>query len=133
MSFSAPTPPDATQTSNQQQQYNLQAGQQQNQINSYNQSNPFGSINYTADPNSPSGYALNTSLSQPEQQLFNQYTGNQSQAGATAGNLLTNTASMYSQPFKLSPISSTTGRSNICNRFSISSNRIPMPSFAIRA
>jgi hypothetical protein len=99
MSFSAPTPPDPTQVSNAQQGYNQAAATAQNTTNSYNQSTPFGSINYTADPNSPSGYSLNTSLSPTEQGLFNTYTGTQGQAGNIASNLLSNTAGMYSQPF----------------------------------
>ncbi len=84
-----PTPPDPTQTANAQQGYNLQAGQTQNQINSYGQSNPYGNMNYVADPSSPSGYRINTSLSAPLQSIFNTQTG-------TIGNLAQNTAGMYS-------------------------------------
>jgi hypothetical protein len=90
MSFGAPSAPDPTATSNTQQQFNANAAKQQNQINSYNQSNPYGSQTYTADPNSPSGYTLNTSLSAPLQSLFNTQTG-------TANALAQNTAGMYSQ------------------------------------
>lgn len=102
MSFGAPSPPDATATSNTQQQFNTQAAKAQNVGNSYNQSNPYGSLSYTADPNSPSGYAINTSLSPQQQALLTTQQGNQGTAGATAGTLLktagtlaNNTAGMY--------------------------------------
>lgn len=102
MSFSAPTPPDPTQTANTQQTFNTQAGQTQNQINSYNQSNPYSSLSYTADASSPSGYSINTSLTPAQQSLLNTQTGNQQIAGQNAGNLLNtagtlanNTAGMY--------------------------------------
>lgn len=98
MSFgSAPKPPDPSVTSNAQQGYNLTAAQQQNQVNSYNQQNPYGSMSYVADANSPSGYSLNTAYSAPQQGLYNTQVGTQQLAGQTAQNLLGNTASMYSQ------------------------------------
>lgn len=103
MSFGAPTPPDPTATSNTQQQYNTQAAQTQNQTNSYNQSNPYGSMQYTADPNSPSGYSLNTSLSAPLQSIFNTQSG-------TAGQLAANSAGMYSQPYDLNAASQATAK-----------------------
>lgn len=117
MSFSAPTPPDPTATSNTQQQYNTTAAQTQNQTNSYNQSNPYGSMTYAADPNSPSGYTLNTSLSAPNQGLLNTQFGNQGTAGQTAGslfntagNLASNAAGMYSQPYDLNAASEATAK-----------------------
>jgi hypothetical protein len=98
MSFgSQPTPPDPSLTSNAQQQFNIDAAKQQNQVNSYNQQNPYGSMSYVADPNSPSGYSLNTQYSAPQQGLYNTQVGTQQLAGNTAQNLLRNTASMYSQ------------------------------------
>lgn len=99
MSFSAPKPPDPTQTANTQQQYNIAAGKAQNANNSYGQSSAFGSINYVPDSSSPSGYRLETSYSPVEQGLFNTATGTQGIAGQTAQDLLRNTSSMYSQPF----------------------------------
>lgn len=101
MSFSQPNSPDPSQTANEQQGYNLQAAQTQNQVNSYNQTNPYGSQTYTADPNSPSGYSLNTSLSAPMQQLFNTQTGTANQAAS-------NSAGMYSQPYDLNAASGPT-------------------------
>jgi hypothetical protein len=104
MSFGAPTPPDPTATAAAQTQYNTGAAQTQNKVNSYNQSNPFGSVNYVSDPNSPSGYSINTSLSAPNQGLLNTQFANQGLAGqgaqgnlGTANALQANTAGMYSQ------------------------------------
>jgi hypothetical protein len=104
MSFgSPPTPPDPSSTSAAQAGFNLAAAQQQNKFNSYNQSNPFGSQAYTADPNSPSGFSLNTSLSPNLQGLFNTNTG-------TASNLAGNSAGMYSQPFDLNAATGQTAK-----------------------
>ena len=111
MSFGAPTPPDPTATSNTQQQYNTQAAQQQNQTNSYNQNSAFGSINYAADPNSPSGYTLQTQYSQPEQNLFNRYTGTQGAFGAAAPGLVTQGAADLTARPNLDP-SAVTGQLN---------------------
>ena len=109
MSFgSAPTPPDPGSTSAAQAGYNLQAAQQQNRTNAYNQSNPYGSQSYVADPNSPSGFSLNTSLSPNLQGLFNSNTG-------TAGNLAANSAGMYSQPFDLNAATGQTA--NLLNKW----------------
>lgn len=106
MSFSPPNSPDPSQVANTQSGYNMNAGQQQNQINSYNQTNPFGSQAYTADANSPSGFSLNTSLSAPLQSLFDTQTG-------TLNNSAQNSAGMYSQPFDLNAASGpTTGLLN---------------------
>jgi hypothetical protein len=111
MSFGAPTPPDATATSNTQQQYNTQAAQTQNQTNSYNQNSAFGSINYVPDSSSPSGYTLQTSYSQPEQSLFNQYTGTQGAFGAAAPGLVSQGASDLTARANLDP-SAVTGQLN---------------------
>lgn len=99
MSFSAPKPPDPTQTANTQQQYNAQAARDQQKLNSYGQSSAYGSINYVPDSNSPSGYRLVTSFSPEQQKLYNTQTGTQATAGQTAQDLLRNTSGMYSQPF----------------------------------
>ncbi len=99
MSFGAPSAPDAGATAARQQQYNVEAGQEQNKNNSYNQSTPFGSLNYVADPNSPSGYRIDTSLSDAQQGLLNTRQGTQQQAGNAARTLFDNSAGMYSHPF----------------------------------
>jgi hypothetical protein len=112
MSFNAPKAPDPVATSNAQQQYNLTAATNQNKINSYDQSNPYSSVNYVADPSSPSGYRIEQSLNPTQQGLLNTYTGNQGKLGqtaqdifGTAGNLAKNSASMYSTPFDLNSAS----------------------------
>lgn len=87
MSFNQPKSPDPVATSNAQQQYNLSAATNQNKINSYNQDTPFGGVQYVADPSSPSGYRISTTLSAPQQTAYD-----------TGGKLLTNSASMYSAP-----------------------------------
>jgi len=103
MSFSAPTPPDPTQTANTQQQYNTEAAKTQNQINSYGQSNPYGNLNYVPDAGSPSGYRINTSLSAPLQGMFDTQTG-------TINNLEKNSAGMYSSPYDLNAATGQTAK-----------------------
>lgn len=117
MSFSAPTPPDPTQTSNTQQTYNQQAATAQNQTNSYNQNSAFGSINYVADPNSPSGYTLQTAYSQPEQNLFNQYTNTQGAFGAAAPGLVNQGASDLTARANLDPTSVTNQLNNWSSQY----------------
>lgn len=98
MSFgSAPQAPDPMTTAGDQFKFNQTAAAEQNRINSYNQTNPYGSISYVKDPNSPSGYTVNTALSDPEQQLLNTQQGTQQILGNTAQDLARNTASMYGQ------------------------------------
>ena len=89
-----PRAPDPGQTAQAQQQYNTQAAQTQQRLNSYNQSNSFGAVNYVADPNSPSGYRIDTSLNPQSQNLLDTQRG-------TALNLAQNSAGMYSRPFDL--------------------------------
>jgi len=97
MSFNKPDAPDPTATSNAQAGFNLQAAQSQNRNNSYDQSNPFSSVNYVPDSSSPSGYRIVQSLNQGQQGLLDTRTGTQQIAGQTAQDLLRNTQSMYSQ------------------------------------
>jgi hypothetical protein len=101
LSFSAPKPPDPTVTANTQQQYNTEAAKTQNQQNSYNQTNAFGSTAYVADPNSPSGYSVNTSLNPQSQAILDTQRG-------TIGNLAKASAGMYSSPFDLDAASRAT-------------------------
>jgi len=95
MSFGAPDAPDPTTTSNTQQQYNTQAAAAQQKANSFNQTTPYGSMTYVADPSSPSGYRLETSLSQPQQALLTTQQGTQGIAGKAAQSLASDTAGMY--------------------------------------
>ena len=79
---SVPTIPTATDTSALAQQYNTDAATQSQQGSMLNQSNPYGSLTYTADPNSPGGYSANLQYSPQIQALFNQGTQN---AGTMGG------------------------------------------------
>lgn len=98
MSFNQPDAPNPALVAQQQQTLNTQSAGAQNKANSFDQTNPYGSMSYVADPNSPSGYTLQTSLSAPQQGLLNTQTGTQQIAGQTGQNLLRNSASMYSTP-----------------------------------
>lgn len=108
MSFGAPDPPNAGDVSNTQYGFNTRAAQDQNKLNSYDQSTPYGSLKYVADSISPSGYRIDTSLSPEQQQLLDTRQGTQQTLGNTAGQLATNSASMYSTPFDLNSASGAT-------------------------
>ena len=74
-------------TAQQQQQYNVgtQAGSQ------YNQSNPYGNINYQQTGTGPNGvpiYSANVGYSAPQQGLYNTQVGGQQTAGTGAATLL---------------------------------------------
>jgi hypothetical protein len=104
MSFSAPKPPDPNATAQAQMQYNTQAAQTQQKLNQTNQTNPYGTMTYVADPSSPSGYTLQTALSAPQQNLLNTQQGTQAILGNTARNLATNTAGMYGSAPNFQPL-----------------------------
>ena len=110
MSFSQPDAPNATDVSNTQQAYNQNNAAFQNKNNSYNQSTPFGSLSYTADPNSPSGYSVNTSLSPQQQQLLNTRQGTQQTLGTAGNQLAANSSSMYSSPYDLNAATGQTAK-----------------------
>jgi len=64
------------------------AGQQSSQ---YNQSNPYGGLQYVQTGTTPQGtpiWSVNTSFSPTQQNLYNQYTGTQTQAGSYAPSTL---------------------------------------------
>jgi len=102
MSFGdAPTAPDPTTTSNAQQQYNINAGTAQQNLNMVDQTNPLGSLSYTQTGTNADGtpkYNANTSYSQPVQSILDNYLKTQNTTGNTASNLAANSAGMYSQP-----------------------------------
>jgi len=97
MSFSAPKAPDPVATSQAQQQYNIQAAQEQQKQNEINQGNQYGTINYIPDSSSPSGYRLQTSLSPEQKNLYDQFTNTQGVFGASAPGLVQNAANFYGQ------------------------------------
>ncbi len=78
-----------------QQQYNTGAASESQAGSNYNQSNPYGSTNYTQTGTGPGGvpiYSANVSLSPAQQQLLNTLQGTQGTAGNQAGSLLTGAA-----------------------------------------
>ena len=110
---SVPNIPSVADTSSLAQQYNTQAGTQSQQGTMVNQSNPYGSLNYTADSSSPSGYSANTSYSPQIQALFNQGVQGASAMGAaspTFSNAATSTLNYA--PSQYAQASGTAGASN---------------------
>lgn len=93
MSFSSPPQaPDPGQVAQNQYQYNVAAGQKQQQLNEINQAGPYGSLTYVPDPSAPGGMRLVTGL--------------QGAAGTnygTYGNLANNVAGMYGSAPNLDP------------------------------
>lgn len=102
MSFgSAPTPPDPTATSNTQQQFNVNAGTAQQNLNMVNQTNPLGSLSYSQTGTNADGtpkYTASTTYSPAVQSILDSYLKTQGSTGQTASNLASNVAGMYSQP-----------------------------------
>lgn len=102
MSFlSPPSVPNAGDVANQQTQYNTAAAQAQQKGNMISQQTPYGALTYTSDPNSPSGYAANVSLSPEQQQLLNTRQGTQQTLGTAGNQLAGSSAGMYSRPYDL--------------------------------
>lgn len=76
---SAPTPVDPTTVSQAQTASNEQTAQFNSQLNNYNTSSPYGTVNWSQNP-STSQWTQSTQLSPAEQAIFNQST--QAQSGA---------------------------------------------------
>ena len=87
---------------NQQQQANTQAAQQTQKMNMVNQSTPYGSLTYTADPNAPGGYSANQSLSAPLQGILNSNEGNTQAISSGVGQFLNNNMPGMTNPLDLS-------------------------------
>ena len=101
MSFlSPPKPPDPYQT---REQLNSipQAAQKQQQMNMINQYTPYGSLNYTSDPNAPGGYSATQTLTPEQQQILNLLQQGQTGAGTAAAGLGGQLAGLYGQPANL--------------------------------
>ena len=74
----APTPPDPYATAAAQSKSNVATAQAQQGMNMVDQSNPFGSLNYTQSGTNPGGtpkYSAATTLSAPMQGIFDKSTG----------------------------------------------------------
>jgi hypothetical protein len=103
MSMSSPAPPtpqaplsqpsvfDPNATAAGQQAYNVGAGAESQAGSNYNQSNPYGSTQFTQSGTGPGGvpiYSANVSLSPAQQALLNQLQGTQQTAGGQIGSLI---------------------------------------------
>jgi len=80
--MNSPQQPNAALDTLMQGQLNQQTAAQQQKLNMVDQSNPYGSLTYASDPNSPGGYSATTTLSAPEQAIFN---NNMAAQGAESG------------------------------------------------
>lgn len=99
MSFgNRPDPPNPYQVSNTQLSYNKQAAQAQQGLNMFNQSGPYGGATYSADPNSPSGYNLNVSLSPEQRQLQENIQRAQSGLSSSFNNMYGNGTPNFADP-----------------------------------
>ena len=99
MSFGgSPQAPNPNAVVGEQQSLNLQAAQQQNANNMFNQSTPFGSLNWASDPNAPGGYSANVALTPQQQQLLNTQTASQQNLGGAANQLSSQFGSLYGTP-----------------------------------
>lgn len=83
--MSAPKAPDPTATANAQLGYSTQAAQKTQQMNQYDQTTPFGSLNYTQSGTNPDGtpkYSVNQSYTPEVQSIIDTLIGKgQSAAG----------------------------------------------------
>ena len=102
----APNPATALMTASvlndQQQQASQQAADATRNGNMINQSTPYGSLTYTADPNAPGGYSANQSLSAPLQNILNSNEGNTQAISNGVGQFLNNNMSNMTTPLDLS-------------------------------
>jgi len=73
-------PPDPVQTANAQAAANTATAQEQQRLNMIGTAGPDGTVKYVADPTQPGGYTQTTTLSQGQQQLYDQ--GNAAQNAA---------------------------------------------------
>jgi hypothetical protein len=85
--MNAPQAPNAGQDTLMQSMLNQQSAVEQQQLNMVNQNGPYGSLTYAADPNAPGGYSANTTLSGPEQTVFNNDMSAQGSESAAAAKL----------------------------------------------
>lgn len=89
---SAPSPPDPYQTAAAQSKSNIATAQAQQGMNMVDQTNPYGSLNYSQSGTNPDGtpkYTATTTLSPAQQALLNQSNTNKGLAGGIANQFLT--------------------------------------------
>ena len=85
--MNSPQAPNAGQDTLMQGMLNTQAAQEQQRLNMVDQSGPYGSLTYASDPNAPGGYSATTTLSAPEQTVFNNDMTAQGSESAAAAKL----------------------------------------------
>ena len=111
--FKSPKAPDPYKTAQAQSHFNIQtaqeqarlaseAAQEQARLGMTGQQTPYGSLSYVADPNSPSGFRAVTAFSPEQQQLYDQFTGNQLQLGGMASRQMDSVSDILSSPIDLS-------------------------------
>lgn len=100
--MSKPKPPDAGQTADTQQKYNIGAGQAQQETNMVDQYTPFGSLNYSQTGVNPDGtpkFSAMQSATPVVQDSYNQLLGRiNSQAGTDTTGTQMGLYSQYMQP-----------------------------------
>lgn len=99
MSLSAPSPPDPYATANAQEGMNKATAVYQAETNNVNQTNPYGSLNYSQSGTNPDGtpiFQANTTLNPAEQNLFNTSVSTQQGVGNAANTLIGNLGSSLS-------------------------------------
>jgi hypothetical protein len=106
MSLSAPSPPDPYKVAAAQTQTNESTAKYQQEMNMVNQTNPWGSINYSQTGTNADGspiFSANTTYNPAEQNLFNTAVSTQTGLGKAANNLINNLGPSLSQAPNLDP------------------------------
>lgn len=102
MGKSAPKAPDPYAVAQAQTESNIQTAQEQARLAMTGQVTPYGSVQYVADPSSPSGYRAVSELSPEQQALLAQGQDLQAQYGGLAGQQLGRVSDTMASPFDLS-------------------------------
>lgn len=101
MGKDAPKAPDPYKVSAAQTKSNIETAKEQAKLGMTGQETPFGTVDYVADPTSPSGYRAVSKLSDAQQGLLDQSTALESQLGTIKGGQLDRVSAALSQPFDL--------------------------------
>ena len=94
MGKDAPKSPDPYKVADAQYKMNQKTAQENQRLGMTGQDSPYGSLNWVADPTSPSGYRAVTSLTPEQQAIFSQHQGLQ-------GTAMSAIERAMSQPFDL--------------------------------
>lgn len=101
--MNSPQAPDPFSSSIMQQQFNQQAAADSQRMSMVSQTNPFGSLDYTKDTNSPSGYRATTALTPAQQGILDEQNAIRFGMGGVGKNVLASGAGALSgQPIDLS-------------------------------